>query len=149
MKNWFFLVLGLILIAGTAFAGGADEESRSMSGEPAAGGGGILVFARSGDSVSLDPARETDGETFYATHQVFDTLVEFKTGTTEIVPALAVRWDVSDDALTYTFYLREGVKFHDGTPLNAEAVVFPWSVSSGKIILITATVPGSTGATWT
>lgn len=124
MKNWFFLVLGLIAIAGTAFAGGADEESRSMSGEPAAGGGGILVFARSGDSVSLDPARETDGETFYATHQVFDTLVEFKTGTTEIVPALAANWDVSDDALTYTFYLREGVKFHDGTPLNAEAVVF-------------------------
>ena len=51
MKNWFFLVLGLISIAGTAFAGGADEESRSMSGGPAAGGGG-------GGGFSSSPVRE-------------------------------------------------------------------------------------------
>ena len=119
MKKLLVLVIGslaLLFMAGCKRAeedGVADEKT-----------GGVLVFARSGDSVSLDAARETDGETFYATHQIFDTLVEFKTGTTEVVPALATHWNVSDDSLTYTFHLREGVKFHDGTPLNAEAVVF-------------------------
>ena len=116
MKNRLFLAFALILSTTIIYARGKSTGK--------AGGGGVLVFARSGDSVSLDPGRETDGETFYATHQVFDTLVEFKTGTTEIVPALATSWDVSDDALTYTFYLRKGVQFHDGTPFNAEAVVF-------------------------
>ena len=115
MKNWFFLIVALI--SGTFLACTGEKATESD-------GSRALVFARSGDSVGLDPARETDGESFYATHQVFDRLVEFKTGTTEIVPALATRWDISDDALSYTFYLREGVQFHDGTPLNAEAVVF-------------------------
>ena len=116
MKNWLFLAFVLIFGTGTIYARGKSAGTTK--------GGGVLVFARSGDSVSLDPARETDGESFYATHQVFDTLVEFKTGTTEVVPALATSWEVSDDSLSYTFNLRKGVKFHDGTPLNAEAVVF-------------------------
>ena len=125
MRKILFLIMVLASVAGAAFTGCTDEKSGATGGKSAdVQRGGVLVFARSGDSVSLDPARETDGESFYATHQVFDTLVEFKTGTTEIVPALASDWDVSDDALTYTFTLREGVNFHDGTPLNAEAVVF-------------------------
>ena len=133
MKKLLLLVLVLASIAGMAFAGGGKEAEEaaapaasSEAAAPAADdkSGGVLVFGRPGDSVGLDPARETDGESFYATHQIFDTLVEFKTGTTEIVPALATSWDVSDDNLTYTFHLREGVKFHDGTPMNADAVVF-------------------------
>lgn len=86
--------------------------------------GGVLVFGRSGDSVSLDPGRETDGESFYASTAVFDTLVEFVPGQTAVQPALATSWEISDDGLEYTFHLREGVKFHDGTPFNADAVVF-------------------------
>ncbi len=122
MKRSLLLVLVITTLAASAFASGGKDGG----GTAAAGGksGGVLVFGRSGDSVGLDPARETDGESFYATHQVFDTLVEFKTGTTEVVPALATSWDVSDDNLTYTFHLRKGVKFHDGTPMNADAVVF-------------------------
>jgi ABC-type transport system substrate-binding protein len=84
----------------------------------------VLVFARSGDSVGLDPARETDGESFYGSTQIFDTLVEFVPGTTEIQPALAESWEISADGLTFTFKLVEGATFHDGTPVNAEAVVF-------------------------
>jgi ABC-type transport system substrate-binding protein len=86
--------------------------------------GGVLVFGRSGDAVGLDPGRETDGESFYIADNVYETLTEFKPGTTEIMPGLAKSWDVSADGLTFTFHLQTGVKFHDGTDCNADAVVF-------------------------
>ncbi|MCP6324234.1 ABC transporter substrate-binding protein, partial [Klebsiella pneumoniae] len=78
---------------------------------------------RGGDSVSLDPITVTDGESFKVTKNVFDTLVNFGEQDTEIEPALASEWTPSEDGLTYTFTLEEGVKFHDGTDFNAEAVV--------------------------
>ncbi len=84
--------------------------------------GGTLVFGRGGDSVNLDPINATDGESFKVTLQVYDTLVQHKPGTTEVIPALARKWDVSDDGKTWTFYLREDAYFHDGNPVNAEAV---------------------------
>jgi len=77
--------------------------------------GGTLVFGRGGDSVTLDPSHATDGESFYGSTQVYDNLVQFKHGTTEIEPALAEKWEVSKDGLEYTFYLRKGVKFHKTT----------------------------------
>ncbi len=86
--------------------------------------GGVLIFGQSGDAVGLDPARETDGESFNVTNAVFETLVEFAPGTTKVQPALAESWEISDDQLQYTFQLRRNVKFHDGTNLNADAVVF-------------------------
>jgi ABC-type transport system substrate-binding protein len=105
------------------------EKTETAAEEPAAPVvddkmGGVLVFGRSGDSVGLDPGRETDGESFYGSTAVFDTLVEFIPGQTAVKPALATSWEVSDDGLEYTFSLRKGVTFHDGTPFNAEAVVF-------------------------
>jgi len=86
--------------------------------------GGTFVFGRGGDSVGLDPIQETDGESFKVAQQIFDTLVDYKPGTTEVIPALATDWEVSEDGKVWTMYLREGVKFHDGTPFNAEAVKF-------------------------
>ncbi len=86
--------------------------------------GGTLVFGRSGDSVGLDPAREDDGESFYVSDNVYEPLVAFKTGTTEVIPCLAESWTISKDGLEFTFKLRKGVKFHDGTDFNADAVVF-------------------------
>lgn len=83
----------------------------------------VLVFGRGGDSVSLDPAIVTDGESFKVTENIFETLLEFGEQDTTIQPSLAKEWEVSDDGLTYTFHLQEGVKFHDGTDFNAEAVV--------------------------
>ncbi len=125
-KGLFLLGMALVFI----LAGCGDSDDKT-SEDPAPTAkdskmGGVLVFARSGDSVGLDPARETDGESFYASHQIFDTLVEFKPGTTEVIPALATDWMISSDGLTYTFTLRKGVKFHDGTDFNADAVVFSY-----------------------
>jgi len=115
----------MIMASAMVFASGSQEATGSTGGaSDGPQSGGVLVFARSGDSVGLDPARETDGESFYGSTQIFDNLVEFVPGTTEIQPDLAESWEISDDGLTFTFFLREGVTFHDGTPFNAEAVKF-------------------------
>lgn len=84
---------------------------------------GRLVFVRGQDSVKLDPAAITDGESSKVVEQIFDTLVRFRAGTTEIEPSLAVSWTRDDEGKVWTFQLREGVTFHDGTPLDAAAVV--------------------------
>jgi peptide/nickel transport system substrate-binding protein len=83
-----------------------------------------LVFARGGDSQKLDPADVDDGESIKVLVNIGEGLLRFKHGTTEIEPCLATSWTISPDGLTYTFKLRQGVKFHDGTPLDAHAALF-------------------------
>ena len=84
----------------------------------------VLIFACSGDADKLDPADVTDGESTARTDSIFEGLVEYKSGTAEIQPCLATAWDTSADGKNITFTLRQGVKFHDGTDFNADAVVF-------------------------
>jgi dipeptide transport system substrate-binding protein len=91
-----------------------------------------LVYCSEGSPEGFNPTLYTAGTTFDASsRQLYNKLVEFERGTTNLGPALAESWDISDDGLEYTFHLRPGVKFHstDGfTPsrdLNAEDVV--WS----------------------
>jgi peptide/nickel transport system substrate-binding protein len=103
-------VLVLVLVAGMAIA--APKQ------------GGTLVFGRGGDSVGLDPAYETDGNSFMICDNIYEALVFYKDESTALEPGLAESWDISPDGLTYTFHLRKGVTFHDGTPFNADAVVF-------------------------
>ncbi|WP_104683996.1 ABC transporter substrate-binding protein [Helicobacter felis] len=74
--------------------------------------GGTLIYARGADGSSMDPALVTDGESYATTSNIYETLVRFKYGTTEIEPSLATSWEVSKDGLTYTFHLRKGVYFH-------------------------------------
>jgi len=85
---------------------------------------GTLLYARGGDSVTLDPAISQDEESNKVISNIFEGLVRFKPGTTEIEPCLAETWQVSADGREWFFYLRKNVKFHDGTPFNAEAVQF-------------------------
>ncbi|MGH8057605.1 MAG: ABC transporter substrate-binding protein, partial [Candidatus Entotheonellia bacterium] len=86
--------------------------------------GGTLVYGRGADSVGLDPAVVTDGESFRVTRNIYESLLEYKRESTEVIPGLAERWETAPDGLTWKFSLRRNVRFHDGSPLNAEAVVF-------------------------
>src|SRR5256712_3977111 len=67
----------------------------------------------------LDPGAALEGTTPLIARQVFDTLVAWREGSTDIEPALATRWNASRDGLVWSFTLREGVRFHDGSPLTA------------------------------
>ncbi|MDQ8187389.1 ABC transporter substrate-binding protein [Pelagicoccus sp. SDUM812002] len=84
----------------------------------------VFVFARGSDAQKLDPADIDDGESVNTLTQICEGLVRFKSGTLEIEPWLAESYSVSPDGLVYRFKIREGVQFHDGTPLDAEAAAF-------------------------
>jgi len=85
-----------------------------------------LVYGKSGDADSLDSPVSSNGEAYQVTTQIFNLLVRAKPGVTDIEPDLATSWSVSPDGLTWTFKLRQGVTFHDGTPWNAEAAKANW-----------------------
>jgi ABC-type transport system substrate-binding protein len=120
MRKLMVVAVALLAVASLVFVAGCGTKT----GEPKAKKGGVLVFGRGGDAVGLDPAREDDGESFYIADNVYETLVDFAPGSTDIVPRLAESWTASADGKEYTFKLRKGVKFHDGTPFNADAVVY-------------------------
>ena len=82
------------------------------------------IYARGADSKSLDPQAVDDGESAKVIENIYDGLVAFGPGNTKVEPALAEKWETSADGLQWTFHLRSGVKFHDGTPFEADAVVF-------------------------
>jgi len=75
-----------------------------------------------GVPATLDPASALDGATPLIARQVFDTLVAYREGSTDVDPALATRWAVSRDGLTWSFTLRNGVTFHDGYPVTPAEV---------------------------
>jgi len=85
---------------------------------------GTLVVGLVAEPVNLDPAQVTDLNSNRVGRRIVETLVTFPDESTQIVPGLAESWAISKDGLKYTFKLRKGVSFHDGTPLNAEAVKF-------------------------
>ncbi|MDC7289913.1 glutathione ABC transporter substrate-binding protein [Blautia schinkii] len=80
-----------------------------------------FVIAIEGSVSSMDPANIPDTSAISATRGVYENLVQFNEDQ-EIVGQLAKSWEVSDDSLTYTFKLQEGVKFHDGTDFNSAAI---------------------------
>lgn len=83
-----------------------------------------LLIGQVAEPQSLDPQVATAANDSRILVNVYDGLVRNGEGKLDIEPALATRWTISPDGLTYRFYLREGVKFQDGTPFNADAVKF-------------------------
>lgn len=84
----------------------------------------LLVVGQVGEPKSLDPHVVTATNDFRILMNLYDGLVRYKEGTLEVEPALATSWEVSEDGKVYTFRLREGVRFHDGSLFDAEAVKF-------------------------
>ena len=73
-----------------------------------------LRYAQGADPRGLDPAMIDDGESSKPICQMYEGLLKYGDSDTEVEPCLAESWEISEDGLTYTFKLREGVKFHDG-----------------------------------
>ncbi|HDC92275.1 ABC transporter substrate-binding protein [Candidatus Acetothermia bacterium] len=108
MKRMWLLVGIGILVLGVGSLGADD----------------VLVMGVTAEPETLDPHVTVDNNSWRAIYYCYDRLVEYEGGTTKLRPGLAESWEISDDGLTYTFHLRKGITFIDGTPFNAEAVKF-------------------------
>jgi len=87
-----------------------------------------LVWMQNAEPVGLYLADETDGESLRAGEQIFESLLSFEVGGTAVEPGLAERYEVNDELTEWTFYLRPGVTFHDGSTLDANDVVMSYVV---------------------
>ena len=83
-----------------------------------------LVIVSVKEAVTLDPQVSLDGQSPLIWRGVYEPLLGLKGDTYEVTPGLARKWEVSDNGKTYTFYLQKGVKFHDGSPLNAQCIKY-------------------------
>lgn len=120
------MLAAMLALAACSGSGSKDQpepkKEEPAKTEPAKQASTTLVWGRGADSVGLDPINETDGESLKVTHQIYDTLLEYKPGGTEVQASLATEWSASADGLEWTIKLRQGVKFHDGSEFDAEAV---------------------------
>lgn len=108
------VLLVLTLVAATAaLAAGNRSQARDT-----------LVFGASADPVSLDPSLASDGESIRVAKQIYETLVAQEPGSTKLIPGLATSYKSTPNGKTWTFKLRRGVSFTDGTPFNAKAVCY-------------------------
>tara|TARA_R110002012_G_scaffold153312_3_gene313359 strand:+ start:416 stop:2098 length:1683 start_codon:yes stop_codon:yes gene_type:complete len=111
---------GLFLAAAGAVALTFWIPGRAVAQTPP----GVLIVGQIAEPKSLDPAAVTAVNDFRILVNIYEGLTRYKSGTLEVEPSLATDWSISDDGTIYTFTLREGVSFQDGSPFNAEAVKF-------------------------
>jgi peptide/nickel transport system substrate-binding protein len=114
---WTALVTTSVLLTACGSGGG---DSGSGTGQP--GSGGTLTFAVGSDAGCVDPQQVASNETIYSVRQIVDSLTDQDPKSGKIVPWLAKSWDVSSDAKQFTFHLRSGVTFSDGSKLTAQVV---------------------------
>ncbi|WP_374159476.1 ABC transporter substrate-binding protein [Mycobacterium sp. G7A2] len=113
----------LVVLALVVALTGCSTGQRVDLGDGAEGG---VIAAIAGEPDQLDPHKTSAYFSFEVLENVFDTLVE-PDENLQMRPALAESWEVSDDELTWTFRLRPGVTFHDGSPLTSEDVAFSYN----------------------
>jgi peptide/nickel transport system substrate-binding protein len=122
------LLTGTLATTALALAACTGNSGTAGSASPAASASATPVprtlrLAAAAPPVKFDPAIVADNESFRVTRQVYETLIDIDPDTGGAVAGLAEAWTESPDGLRYTFTLRQGVLFHDGTELNAKAVV--------------------------
>lgn len=124
MNRKLFYLLGALLLTFSMVLSACQpsEPSAPEAEEPAEPV--TFIFGRGADSVQLDPAIVTDGESFRVTGQVLEPLYQYDHGSTVPIPALATDCTPNEAATEWVCTLRQGVKFHDGTDFNADAVIF-------------------------
>jgi len=108
LRTFFISLLSVVFIAGFTVASNAK----------------VLVVGQIAEPKSLDPSTVTAVNDFRIVMNIYDGLVRYTDGKLEVEPALAKSWDISSDGTVYTFNLRSGIKFHDGSDFNADAVKF-------------------------
>ena len=128
-KGWvmkrYARTLSLVLVAAlcvAALAGCSAPAAKPTTAAPATVD--TFTYAQGADPRGLDPALVDDGESSKIIVNLYEGLLKYAPDSTKVEPSLAESWKISDDGLSYTFKLRKGVKFHDGTDFNAEAVKF-------------------------
>lgn len=114
------------LLASTAvmLALALPAVAQDYTPDPAAKPGGTITITYKDDVATLDPAIGYDWQNWSMIKSLFDGLMDYVPGTTELRPGLAESYEISDDGLTYTFTLRAGVKFHNGREMTAEDVKY-------------------------
>jgi peptide/nickel transport system substrate-binding protein len=98
------------------------QTEKAGSGNP-----DVFNYATNQDIPHLDPHGTSSNTSFRVTYMLYDRLVTYDGTDTEIKPQLAEKWDLPEDGVTYTFYLNKNAKFHDGTPVTAEAVKYSYT----------------------
>lgn len=119
MTSRFRLFPLLLIAAGLTFTAGCGHKN----GAATRGAGNVFRVPAINAPTTFDPAMVEDGPTIDVLQQVFEGLVQWSPDN-KVVPCLAEKWDVSKDGLTYTFHLRPGVKFQDGSPVTASDVLY-------------------------
>jgi peptide/nickel transport system substrate-binding protein len=117
-------VLFVVLCSPALAAAGSQSPGRIIPVSEFASAAGDFVVALDRDVTGLDAALVEDTASLLVTAQIYDTLVAYRPSDSFPMPGLAQSWSASADGLTWTFNLRPGVSFHDGTALNADAVAF-------------------------
>jgi len=115
-----------------AFLACALLSSCGSGSTDAPAAGTTILYARGDQTDSLDPPSTEWGGSAKIMVNLFETLVAFSDDGIDLVPRLAEKWERSEDGKTWTFHLRQGVKFHDGTPFDGAAVLFSIARLLGK-----------------
>lgn len=126
LRTLLGVLVALLLATLSACGGGREVDMDDEGGDSAGGEGGTLIAAIGGEPDQLDPHVTSSYFSFQVLENVYDTLVE-PDEDLAMQPALAESWETSDDGLTWTFTLREGVTFHDGSDFTADDVVYSFN----------------------
>ena len=121
-KNWLkilSLLLCFILCFGLLSGCGSSKEPTEEGAAK-----DEVVIATDTDLKSLDPMKDWNSSCYYIYWTVYNRLISYNEETGEFEPELAESWEMSDDGMVYTFHLREGVKWHDGTDFTADDVKY-------------------------